>query len=203
MVNILEGFIAFEGIDGAGTTTQAGLLSERLKSNKTPFLSTCEPTQEPIGRLIRSVLKGEIHLHPYSLAHLFASDRHEHLYAKGTGIVDRVTRGEQVFTDRYLFSSLAYQSVDCGFEQVLSLNSNFPLPQCVFYLEISAEEGHRRSSSRGPLEIFEHADFLRRVLQLYDKTFAHFVGTGMDIYKIDGTQSQESIHEKICTILGI
>ena len=112
---VLKNFIVFEGIDGAGTTTQQRLLKERLQS-QFPHIgchSTAEPTSGPTGTFLRSVLRGEVQVSPRTAAYLFAADRQEHLAATG-GIEELCRNNTIVISDRYLFSSLAYQSAACG-----------------------------------------------------------------------------------------
>ncbi|MFW5768677.1 MAG: dTMP kinase, partial [Spirochaetota bacterium] len=124
---ILPRFIVLEGLDGSGTTTQAGLLKEKFDAAGLTGWITCEPSDGFIGKSIRKVLKKEVSLDPRSLALLFAADRNEHLYGE-KGIVDRLTRVDYVVSDRYVFSSLAYQSGYSGFEYVARINAPFPLP---------------------------------------------------------------------------
>ena len=83
-MNIIKNFIVFEGIDGAGTTTQTKLLGNALKNS----ITTCEPTDAEIGRFIRLILKKEIAIDKESLAYLFVADRAEHLFGKN-GIVEK------------------------------------------------------------------------------------------------------------------
>ncbi len=106
-------FIVFEGLDGAGTTTQLHLLEKNLKEAGVTVFATAEPTDSAIGRLIRSVLRKEISVEPKTLAMLYATDRYEHLYGKG-GIIEHLDAGDTVICDRYLYSSIAYQSITCG-----------------------------------------------------------------------------------------
>lgn len=129
---IIRGFIVFEGLDGAGTTTQAGLLEKKFKEEGITCSAGFEPTDNFIGKIIRRILRGEEEVAPGTLAKLFAADRHEHLYNNSSGIIARCRRGEIVISDRYLFSSLAYQSIIFGFDRVLKLNSEYPLPEHLF-----------------------------------------------------------------------
>ncbi len=87
-------------------------------------------------------------MHPTTLALLFAADRAEHLLAAGDGILNRLERGELVISDRYLFSSLAYQSLDCDFEYVRALNAEFPLPRDVVFVDTPVRESQRRLGGR-------------------------------------------------------
>ena len=130
---VWKGFIVVEGIDGAGTTTLSRLLTESFVRLSLPHQSGCEPTNGPIGRLIRSALSGKTPLTPASLALLFAADRREHLYGL-EGIKTILESGKSYLSDRYFFSSLAYQSVDSDWDWVNSLNESYPLPEYLIFL---------------------------------------------------------------------
>ena len=131
---ILKNFIVFEGLDGAGTSTQSKLLSKEIKNSYLTF----EPTDGKIGSLIRDCLKKKINFDTLTQAFLFSADRAEHLYRKN-GIIDRCKNKQIVISDRYLFSSFAYQAIDVSFEQILELNKNFPLPEMIFFLNTSLD----------------------------------------------------------------
>ena len=114
---ILKNFIVFEGIDGAGTSTQIEILKKRADADR--FFFTTEPTDSETGKFLRKMLKGDVELDPCTSAFLFAADRNEHLYGNGgtnCGVVAQAQSGKIVVSDRYLFSSLTYQSVTCGDE---------------------------------------------------------------------------------------
>ncbi|MBR6913089.1 MAG: dTMP kinase, partial [Treponema sp.] len=114
---ILKNFVVFEGIDGAGTSTQIGILQNSSFAEK--FFFTAEPTNGETGKFLRKMLKGDVKLDPRTSAYLFAADRAEHLWGtSGTncGIEKQCEDGKIAVSDRYFFSSLAYQSVTCGEE---------------------------------------------------------------------------------------
>ena len=194
---ILRNFIVIEGIDGAGTTTQLEKLGERLGSNNISCWMTCEPTDGPVGTLIRRVLRGDITVDPTTLAYLFVADRHEHLHAKKTGILGRLEDGAVVVCDRYIFSSLAYQSVDCGYEAIEGLNGFFPLPELLIYLDVPAELGNHRAANRQKREIFEYMDFQKSVIEFYERAINTYESSDMKIVRIDGSQSPEKVSENI------
>lgn len=196
-MNIIKRFYVLEGLDGAGTTTQIKLLEKRFRTDGIAAFITAEPTPGPIGRLIRSILRGDIRVTPQSLAHLFVADRCDHIGADKTGILARIDAGQVVVSDRYLFSSLAYQSIDCGFRYVASLNAEFPLPEAIFYLEVSTQTAMKRSEDRGSLEIFENLSFQTAVSDSYERALTFAENSGVRINRIDGSASPEQIHEDI------
>lgn len=144
---VLPGFIVFEGLDGAGTTTQAKKLANHPGALQ-PAEFTCEPTVFATGRLIRTLLKGPEFAQWETLALLFAADRNEHLERPETGIRARIGAGITVVSDRYLFSSLAYQGAYADPGLVEALNAPFPFPQHLFFIDTPLDEAHRRISER-------------------------------------------------------
>ncbi|MCX7038560.1 MAG: dTMP kinase [Spirochaetes bacterium] len=199
---ILQRFVVLEGLDGSGTTTQMKLLAERLEREGRPHAATWEPTNGPVGSLIRSILSKRTPAHPRTVALLFAADRNEHLYEPGTGIAERTKRGEIVICDRYLFSSLAYQSLESDPDYVLSLNSSFPLPQLLVFLDTPVEVCQERLARRGSAELYDGFAFQSRVRAEYLKAIERFRGTGMRIERIAGDRPAGLIHGEIWKILA-
>ncbi len=199
---IIKNFIVFEGLDGAGTTTQANLLEKKYKLNNISCINSCEPTRGFIGKAIREVLSGDVKVASGTIARLFVSDRHEHLFNPGNGIISRCKAGVHVISDRYLFSSLAYQSLDYGFEKVLELNSTFPLPEHLFFLDVPTEICQQRLSSRDLLEIYEDQDLQENILNNYKKSLDIFKNTGINIHTLDGTKDKEVLGKIIWSILN-
>ncbi len=199
---ILDNFIVLEGIDGAGTTTQLDCITAELARRGVPHVKTCEPTSGPVGSLIRSVLGGKTEVRPETLALLFAADRREHLFAPGSGIVDQHESGKLIVSDRYLFSSLAYQSIDTGIDFPASINEDFPLPSHLFFIEIPIDVCMERLSSRKNAEIFEKRDFQQKVISAYRETLSLFTHSKMAVHVIDGTLRKEEVFGKIWEIIA-
>ena len=199
---VLDRFIVLEGLDGAGTTTQLKLAAEKLTAEGRPHFCTSEPTDHALGLLIREVLTHRRSVHPTTLALLFAADRAEHLLAAGGGILQRLERGELVISDRYLFSSLAYQSLDCDFEYVRALNGDFPLPRDVVFLDTPVRESQRRLGGRGGQELFDGADIQDRILDNYRRGFALYRDSGLRVHVLDGTLSPAGIFENFWKIIA-
>jgi dTMP kinase len=191
-----------EGLDGSGTTTQLRMLAERLARENRPHAATWEPTDGTIGRMLRSILARETRAHPRTVALLYAADRSEHVHDPQVGIEARTRRGELVICDRYLFSSLAYQSVECGIDWVTVLNSGFPLPQCVIFLDTPVEVCQERLSQRGKEELFDGFAFQSKVREAYLKAFTRFSGSGMQFSLLDGDRPAGLIHGDIWKIIS-
>ena len=107
---VLKKFIVLEGIDGAGTSTQ---IKRLVQTNPDKYIATAEPTSGPTGKFLRQMLAGDFKVDERTNAYLFAADRCEHIFGKG-GVKELCESGKTVVSDRYFFSSLAYQSVSCG-----------------------------------------------------------------------------------------
>ncbi len=193
---ILEKFIVLEGIDGSGTSTQLQLLKKELADKEVVF--TNEPTERETGKFLRTILKGDIQVDAKTAAHLFAADRCEHLYGKA-GIVECTQEGKVVVCDRYLFSSLAYQSTACGKELPRLLNGDFPLPEIVFFFDIDPEISLQRITGRGVTEIYEKHDFLVKTADAYRAVFDEYEAknTGMKIVRVDATQSINEVFNQL------
>ncbi len=194
----LKNFIVFEGIDGSGTSTQIKKLVER-DLNK--FVATAEPTKKETGLFLRKMLGGDFSVDSKTAAYLFAADRCEHIYGKD-GVIDLLNQGKIVVSDRYFFSSLAYQSVSCGNELPRLLNSQFPLPEILFYFYIDPEISLKRVEDRNEKkEIYEKIDYQKKTAALYEKVINEYskpeLKDEMKIIKIDASKSIEEISQII------
>jgi len=194
----LKNFIVFEGIDGSGTSTQIKKLVER-DLNK--FVATAEPTKKETGLFLRKMLGGDFSVDSKTAAYLFATDRCEHIYGKD-GVIDLLNQGKIVVSDRYFFSSLAYQSVSCGNELPRLLNSQFPLPEILFYFYIDPEISLKRVEDRNEKkEIYEKIDYQKKTAALYEEVINEYskpeLKGEMKIIKIDASKSIEEISQII------
>ena len=160
-------FLSVEGLDGSGGTTQVERLAQALRARGVDVLITGEPTSLPIGRLIRQALRGQEPLSDGVLPYLFAADRRDHLDRE---IMPALARGSWVLSDRYLASSLAYQSLAVDFEYVAALNARFPMPDLTVMLELEPAVSLARVASRGQeRERFEVLETLTRVHRGYHR----------------------------------
>ena len=204
---LLKNFIVFEGIDGAGTSTQIKKLVERGNSEfeSGSFVATAEPTSGETGRFLRRMLAGDFSVDEKTNAYLFAADRCEHIFGKG-GVKELCDSGKTVVSDRYFFSSMAYQSVSCGEELPKLLNSPFPLPEYLFYFVIDPEISLCRVTARGEKkEIYETIEKQKKIAAQYEKVISDYEKTsgerGMKIIRIDASDSIENISNLIWKIL--
>ncbi len=189
-------FIAIEGIDGAGKTTVANLLSEKLKGIlSTEIVLTSEPTKGKIGTLLREYLKKEETPKEVD-ALLFAADRVEHYHSE---ILPNLNRGNVVITDRYVYSSYAYQSTQgLPLQWLKEINKFVPIPDLVFLLEIPVSMAIERlkNEDRKREEKFEKEIILNKVKNVYDQ-----FSDVSNVFPIDATRSPKEILNDILDIV--
>ncbi|WP_425325842.1 dTMP kinase [Ornithinicoccus hortensis] len=191
-------FVAFEGGDGAGKSTQIRLLGQALVARGQEVLTTREPGGTPVGTAIREVLLHGDHVAPRAEALLFAADRAHHV---ATVIEPALGQGRTVLTDRYMDSSIAYQAaargLDAGHVRGLSLWATGGLvPHLTVLLDVDSGTGHeRRGDVHDRLES-EGRDFHDRVRQ----GFLDLASAEPDRYLVlDATLPAESLHEQVLT----
>ncbi|MBG6183330.1 dTMP kinase [Arthrobacter sp. CAN_A214] len=149
-------FVAFEGGDGAGKSTQASLLCEALGAAGIPVLRTREPGGTPVGEKLRSLVlehgQGEIDARTEAL--LFAASRAAHV---AQVILPALARGDVVACDRYVDSSVAYQGAgrELGAQAVLDVNRwavDGLRPDLTVLLDVEPAEGRSRRTAQDALE---------------------------------------------------
>jgi dTMP kinase len=186
---VIEGnFIVLEGVDGAGTTTHTKLLAEGLRSRGLPVHTTREPSDGPLGMMLRQILTGRVvvpgirGVRPPSwttMALLFAADRLDHCEAE---IVPNLMDGVSVISDRFDYSSVAYQSVTGGGEPetvawVKELNRHAKRPDLVIVLDIPPEVAAKRRLSRTTgREMYDDDSLQEQLASFYENIDQHFPG---------------------------
>jgi len=202
-------FIVLEGIDGSGTTTQAALLVAELSRRGVNAVATCEPTPGPVGKLIRSALKRELvseaggpHALPWtSMALLFAADRLDHVESF---IAPELARGTTVVCDRYVLSSLAYQSAtspegEAALPWIRTLNACALRPDVTIVLDVPEDVARARRERRGGRpELFEVQELQRRLALLYARAEELLVGERV-VHVEDG--SVEAVAARILEVV--
>jgi dTMP kinase len=195
-------FIAFEGGEGSGKSTQSKLLKEWLEEEGEEVLLSREPGGTEMGKDLRRILldhsTGDIS--PRAEALLYAADRAHHVFSKIRPALDR---GEVVITDRYFDSSIAYQGagrvlVSGEVARISRWATESLFPTLTILIDQPAEIGLARLKSKDRLEI-EPIDFHERIRQEYLQL------TLLDPERylvIDGRQTIEEIHHEIITRVG-
>jgi dTMP kinase len=201
-------FIVLEGIDGSGTTTHVARLADRLRGMKAPVRTTREPSDGPIGALVRQVLTGRVIVpggrapNWATMALLFAADRVDHVEAE---IEPWVNDGGIMISDRYDASSLAYQSVSSGrggsdaVEWIRTLNRDCRRPDLTIVLDVNFEEAARRRDKRGePAQLYEQNEVQRALAVFYRDLAKHLPKDRVTL--VDAGGSIEEVHERIFTV---
>ena len=168
-------FIAFEGIDGSGKSTQAKMLAESLQKAGHKVYSTFEPTDSHIGSIIRNIFNHSIEADHRTIAGLFIADRLNHLLNKTDGILKKLEEGYTVITDRYCFSSYAYQGTHISLDWVIeanSLSAELLRPDINIYIDVAPEICmDRLNSGRSSMELYETIENLRNVKAKFFESF--------------------------------
>jgi dTMP kinase len=193
-------FIAFEGIDGSGKSTQVKLLSDSLEKAGHKIYTTFEPTDSPIGKMIRDIFNHRLEADHRTIAGLFVADRLDHLLNKSNGILKKMEDGFTVITDRYYFSSYAYHGAHMPLDWVIeanSLSADLLRPDINIFIDISPEISLKRiSDSRSSMELFETLDNLRQVKDKYYEAIGKLKDKER-VFITDGNRPPEAIFSDI------
>jgi dTMP kinase len=201
---MIEGnFIVIEGVDGAGTTTHTRMLAETLRGRGLPVCTTREPSDGPIGMMIRQMLSGRIVVpgmrgsRPPSwgtMALLFAADRLDHIEAE---IAPNLLDGVTVLSDRYLHSSVAYQSLSAGggddvLAWVRTINAHAQRPDLTIVLDAPADVTRSRRHSRsGHDALYEEDTLQAQLVDFYRTIEQHFPGE--PIVHVDANRPMDAV----------
>ncbi len=168
-------FLALEGIDGSGKSTQIRYLTERLQALGLPVYTTMEPTDGPIGSLVHQIMTGRVKTDNRAIASLFAADRMDHLTNEVNGIKAKIDAGITVISDRYYFSSYAYHSVDLPMDWVIASNApckEILQPDATIFIDVDPEVSMQRiEAGRQHKELFEKKSRLIATRENYLKAF--------------------------------
>ena len=115
-------FFAFEGIDGSGKSTQIHLLKDKLQQRGYRCHETREPTDGPVGSIVHQLMTGRLKADPRVISSLFAADRLDHLTNPINGLETEIKRGVTILSDRYYFSSYAYNGLEMDMDWVIEIN---------------------------------------------------------------------------------
>lgn len=199
-------FIVFEGLDGSGITTQALLLRDYLENKGwTPFL-TKEPTDGPVGSILRMILARRITVashdaekmpfDSHALALLFAADRLDHLLVD---VLPKLENGIIVISDRYYLSSLAYQSLDVDMAWLLQINSRSIKPDLTVLLSVPPVICKKRMErQRWHVELYEEIPKLEKIWENYLSAVDKLKKERSErIEIVDGNRPIEQVHRDI------
>jgi dTMP kinase len=185
-------FLALEGIDGSGTTTQAQRLQMFLESQGHRAHITRQPSDGPIGKMIRGLLakKEGQPVNWEMLALLFAADRLRHWQEE---VEPLLAQGVFVICDRYVLSSLVYQGQDCPEEWVREINRYAATPDLTLLVAIDAQRAYERVQSRGgTVEIYDELEKQKSLAQRYAR-----LGQQEKVHFVEGDQSIDAVAQQI------
>ncbi len=197
--------IVLEGLDGAGTTTQARRLVEHLRRRGQRAHGTREPSDGPIGRLLREMLVGHhavadgpIRQSTFGL--LFAADRMDHLQRE---VEPQLAAGVTVISDRWYHSSLAYQGTGADRDWIATLNARARRPDLTLFLQVRPEVAAQRRVAAGRVqELFEDLAMQQDVDAGYQATIAELGALGERIEVIDGELPMDAVFQQILAHVG-
>ena len=197
-------FIVFEGIDGAGKTTQINLLANYLREQGRAVYCTAEPTETVSGGLLRDALSGASRRTICEMAAMFVFDRINHNINPVNGIQKMLGDGFDVICDRYYYSSLAYQGSGTDPEWVGNMNLNCPeimRPDVCIFLDLTPEQSMARiNRGRATQEIYENEEKLTQVRNQFYRVFEDLKDRE-NIQIVDAYRSVEEIHADIIALI--
>lgn len=197
-------FIVFEGIDGAGKTTQINLLAKHLSEQGRAVYCTAEPTETVSGGLLRDALSGVTRRTICEMAAMFVFDRINHNVNPVNGIQKMLADGFDVICDRYYYSSLAYQGSGTDPEWVSNMNLNCPeimRPDVCIFLDLTPEQSMARiNRNRATQEIYENEEKLTQVRNQFYRVFEQLRERD-NIQIVDAYRTVEEIHQDIVALV--
>jgi dTMP kinase len=197
--------IVIEGLDGAGTTTQTKRLVDHLNANGRTAHATREPSDGPVGRLIREMLTGDHAIEGEKLSQgtfglLFDADRLDHMQRE---VDPKIADGAIVVSDRWYHSSLAYQGTGADRDWITMLNSRARRPELTIFLQVRPEiAAQRRAAARRKEELFEDLRMQQEVDAGYKATIAELKAQGERIEILDGEQAPDQVFAAILRLVG-
>ena len=194
-----------EGLDGAGTTTQVRRLVEHLAAKGVQAHGTREPSDGPVGRLIREMLVGGHAISGEKLSQgtfglLFAADRLDHMQRE---VEPKLRAGVLVVSDRWYHSSLAYQGTGADRDWIATLNARARKPDITIFLKVRPEvAAERRAAAKRKEELFEDLRMQQEVDAGYRATIAELQAQGERIEILDGEQPVDQVTAAIVKLVA-
>ncbi len=196
--------IVIEGLDGAGTTTQTRRLVEHLNKRGTRAHATREPSDGPVGKLIREMLTGGHAIEGQKISQstfglLFAADRLDHIQRE---VDPAIAAGITVVSDRWYHSSLAYQGTGADRDWIATLNARARKPDLTIFLHVRPEvAAARRAAARRQEELFEQLQMQIEVDAGYKATIAELAAQGERIETLDGEETEDQVFDAILKLV--
>jgi dTMP kinase len=204
-------YIAIEGIDGSGKTTQVERLYEYFSQLGKPVIKTREPRKDEglIGELIQKILRGKTKIPPVAFQYLFSADREMHHTEL---VLPSLAEGKVVISDRCFWSVVPYGVMDRGgdldentaeymlvAQSIMSHYHQFTIPDVTIYLDLPLSVAMKRlTKAKEEKEIYEDQKILRKTLKGYDWLLQKFE---KEFIVIDATKSVEDVTAEILTAI--
>ncbi len=191
-MNFSNKYIAFEGIDASGKSTQMQMFCKFLSKSGKKVLCTKEPGG--VNGQIKDILLTE-NLNPKSRLFMFLADRAMHIQK-----IKKAIESEYVVSDRTLFSTIAYQAFGEGLnldfvEKANLFATDGLLPDITFIIDIDISTMEKRKRSRDIIES-KGEDFFKKVKKGYKYIATHY----SNVYTIDGEKPQNAVFKEILDI---
>lgn len=207
-------YIALEGIDGSGKTTQVTLLKEYLESKGKAVVATSEPRKKdsPIGILIHQILQAKVKIPLEAMQYLYTAER---ISNHADVVYPALEAGKVVITHRCLWSNLPYGMLDKDLPDydsndariidmvhgLLSLYHQFIVPDITFYLRVSAETAMKRLLAMGKqMEIYEKREKLEKIAKGYEWEVKQFPN---EFTVIDGEMDEDETFAQIKKVVDL
>jgi dTMP kinase len=197
-------FIVLEGLDGSGISTQARRLAARLDRLQVPYFCTREPTDGPVGSMVRLALTGRLHVDPTTLALMFAADRSDHIQVV---VRPRLEKGIHVVSERHVLSSLAYQGGQLGDpDWVRAINRESMravTPDLTVFLDLAPEAALGRIDAARPArELFESPDRLAATRAAFHRAIADLRAAGARVEVVDAAGPIDAVEQRIADLVA-
>ena len=185
-------FIVIEGLDGSGKSTQAKMLAAALRKEYN-VVCTVEPSRGAIGRFIRNrILFERVRPSASVEALLFAADRIDHVQRE---VAPALAEGRVVISDRFLYSSLAYQgSAGLSLDWIQTINVHSLKPDLALFIDVSPEVVLGRL--RRKKSVMETLEIQQKVRSIY----LRYVEKG-ELAKIEGGNSKKTVAREVLAVV--
>lgn len=191
--------VAFEGIDGSGKSTQIKKLADYIHREGQNAYTTCEPTDNYIGKIIRDIFSHRREATQETIAGLFVADRLQHLLDPEEGMLKQLETSH-VLTDRYYFSSYAYHGAHVDMDWVIEANAmavKKGKADLHVFIDVDPPVSLERIRlSRQHVEMYETLENLRKVRDQYLRAFEKLEKTE-NIVLVDGNRDTDAIAMEI------
>lgn len=204
-------YIALEGIDGSGKSTQLHLIADALRKDSFPVTLTSEPQIDSvIGKIIREVLFKRITMPPTAFQYLYSADR---VMNQEEVVKPALEKGNMVLSHRSLWSVIPYGVMDKGLtnyeedaaqvllvaQGLLSHYHQFLTPDATFYLRVPVDIAMKRLSQMNKTkDLYEKKEKLSQIAKGYEWEIDKFP---QKFVVIDGTKSESEITSDIVTYI--